>query len=303
MKNQNKAYLYVALAILAWSTIATAFKITLRYINFVELLLYASLTSTLLFSIYLFINKRLRKVFERPRKELLRLAFNGILNPFVYYLLLLRAYELLPAQEAGTLNYFWPIVLVLLSIPMLGQKISWLSIVSVFVSFMGIVIISTHGKPWLMQFSNPFGVILAITCPFIWAIYWILNMKIAGDEVEKLFIGFLSGTSLIIIYSAITHRLSFPPIEGLAGAVYVGIFEMGLTFIFWLKALRYSKTTANISNLVFLSPFLSLFYINFILKEKILLSTLVGLILVVAGIIMQQYVPELEQKRKEARQK
>jgi drug/metabolite transporter (DMT)-like permease len=78
---------------------------------------------------------------------------------------------------------------------------------------------------------------------------------------------------------------------------------MGLTFIFWLKALRYSKTTANISNLVFLSPFLSLFYINFILKEKILLSTLVGLILVVAGIIMQQYVPELEQKRKEARQK
>ena len=99
-------------------------------------------------------------------------------------------------------------------------------------------------------------------------------MKIAGDEVEKLFIGFLSGTILIIIYSAIKHSLTFPPIKGLAGAIYVGIFEMGLTFIFWLKALKYSKTTAHISNLVFLSPFLSLFYINFILKERIMLSTI-----------------------------
>ena len=300
MKSQNKAYLFAGLAILAWSTIATAFKITLRYVSFVELLLYASLTSTLFFTIYLIINKRLRNVFDRPHKELLRLAFNGILNPFLYYLILLKAYELLPAQEAGTLNYFWPVVLVLLSIPMLGQKISWMSIISVFISFIGIVIISTHGKPWLMQFSNPLGVVLALTCPFIWAIYWILNMKIAGDEVEKLFIGFLSGTILIIIYSAIKHSLTFPPINGLAGAIYVGIFEMGLTFIFWLKALKYSKTTAHISNLVFLSPFLSLFYINFILKERIMLSTITGLILVVVGIIMQQYVPDIEKKGRKA---
>ena len=46
----------------------------------------------------------------------------GLHNPFLYYLVLLTAYKLLPAQEAGTLNYIWPLVLVLLSIPLLDKN-------------------------------------------------------------------------------------------------------------------------------------------------------------------------------------
>ena len=33
----------------------------------------------------------------------------GLFNPFLYYLVLFKAYDLLEAQEAGTLNYIWPI--------------------------------------------------------------------------------------------------------------------------------------------------------------------------------------------------
>ena len=37
------------------------------------------------------------------------------------------------------------------------------------------------------------------------------------------------------------------------------MFEMGITFFFWLKALQLAKTTDKVSNLVYLAPFLSLF--------------------------------------------
>jgi drug/metabolite transporter (DMT)-like permease len=76
---------------------------------------------------------------------------------------------------------------------------------------------------------------------------------------------------------------------GLFGATYVGIFEMGITFVIWLKALKFSKTTAHVSNLIYLSPFLSLVFIYLFVGEQILLSTVIGLILIVVGIFIQQY--------------
>jgi drug/metabolite transporter (DMT)-like permease len=80
-----------------------------------------------------------------------------------------------------------------------------------------------------------------------------------------------------------------PPINGLLSSIYVGLFEMGITFLVWLKALKLSKTTARVSNLIFLAPFISLIFIHRIVGEKILFSTIVGLILIVTGIITQQY--------------
>jgi drug/metabolite transporter (DMT)-like permease len=76
---------------------------------------------------------------------------------------------------------------------------------------------------------------------------------------------------------------------GLLGATYVGIFEMGITFVIWLKALKFSKTTARVSNLIYLSPFLSLVFIYLFVGEQILFSTVIGLILIVVGIFVQQY--------------
>ncbi len=59
---------------------------------------------------------------------------------------------------------------------------------------------------------------------------------------------------------------------------------MGVTFVLWLRALNISKSTALIGNLVFLSPFLSLIFINLILHEQIMPSTIVGLVLIILGI-------------------
>jgi drug/metabolite transporter (DMT)-like permease len=76
------------------------------------------------------------------------------------------------------------------------------------------------------------------------------------------------------------------PLKGTIGSVYVGLFEMGITFLVWLKALRLSKTTAQIANLIYLTPFLSLVIIHFAVGEKILPSTLLGLGFIVGGIII-----------------
>ena len=289
MKKQTRAYLLALLAVLFWSTIASALKISLRHINYELLVFYASATATLFLLIVMMQKKQLRNVFSSTSREYINSALMGFLNPFLYYLVLLKAYDLLRAQEAGTLNYIWPLVLTLLSIPVLGQKISWKSILAIFISFAGIVVISTRGQVFSMHFDEPYGVVLAVSSAFIWAIYWLLNMKDSRSTMPKLTLNFIFGLGYILIFLLMKGNLTIPSSEGLFGSIYIGIFELGLTFIIWLKALENSENTAKVSQLIYLSPFISLFFIHYVVKEPVIIPTIGGLVLIIGGIILQQY--------------
>lgn len=296
MTSQNKSYIFALSAILFWSTIGSALKLTLRYISFAELLFYASATSFVLLFIAITASRKLDELRQIKFTDLRKAAILGLINPFLYYLVLLKAYDLLPAQEAGTLNYIWPVVLVLLSIPLLKQKIGIMSLVAIFISFAGTIIIATRGNLMSLQFGNPLGVALALGSAIFWSLFWIYNVKDKKDETIKLFLNFCFGLVYILVYLLVTD--GFNPINGygLLGSVYAGIFEMGLTFILWLKAMKYATTTAKISNLVFLSPFISLIFIRFAVGEIILPTTIIGLVFIVSGILLQRFVKPAAEK-------
>ena len=294
MQPQKKAYLFAFAAIACWSTIGSAFKISLRYLDPPGLLFFSSFVACLSLLSILLAQGKLSLLKELTIKEIALSALLGLLNPFLYYLVLLKAYNILKAQEAGTLNYIWPLFLVLLSIPMLKQKIRVWSIVAIFISFLGIIIISTH--PYAVERRSPdgathlFGVLLAVGSAVFWALYWILNVKDKREAVSKLFLNFCFGFLYTFLAIIISGKFHLPHWQGFAGAVYIGLFEMGITFVFWLYALKFSATTAKVSNLIYLSPFISLIFIHYALGEPIFLSTLIGLICIVSGIVLQQYL-------------
>jgi drug/metabolite transporter (DMT)-like permease len=226
---------------------------------------------------------------QQSSKNILKSVILGFLNPFLYYLVLFKAYSLLPAQIAQPLNYTWGIVVVLLSIPILKQKIKSWNIIALLISFSGVIIISTKGHLFDLSINEPFGVALAAGSSLIWSVFWLMNMKDKRDEIVKLLSNFIFGFIFILIYIFVFSEFKFSSPEGYLSAIYVGIFEMGIAFVFWLKALNYSENTSQVSNIIYLSPFLSLLFINFILDEKILISSFIGLAFIVGGIIFQQY--------------
>ena len=289
MKRQNQAYVYAITAVLFWSTVASAFKLSLRYLHFLHLVLYASFVSSLCLLIILKSQNKIHLLKTYSKKEFFHSALLGFLNPFLYYVVLFKAYSLLPAQIAQPLNWTWPIMLVLLSIPLLNQKITFNSILAIIISFIGVFIISTHGNIFSFHFTNPAGVLLALGSSVIWALFWIYTIKDKRDETAKLFLNFTFGFIYILIIILIFSKIIIPEIAGFLGATYVGLFEMGITFVVWLKALKTSKTTAQVSNLIYLAPFLSLIVIYFVVGEKILFSTIIGLIFIITGIVLQQY--------------
>ncbi len=288
MKNQKKAYLFALLAVLCWSTVASAFKITLRHLDIYNFLFYTSITAVLVLLIYVIIQKKLSIIRSFTLIDFLKSGLRGLFNPFIYYLVLFEAYRLLPAQEAQTLNYTWPIVLSIFSVIFLGEKFSYRNAIAILISFFGVIVISVKGNFGAIQFSNLTGSILAVSSSIFWASYWILNLKDKNDDGIKLLLNFAFGAIYITIFILIKGVLEWPQPIALLGSLYSGIFEMGITFIFWLKALQYAEDTAKVSNLIFLAPFLSLIFIWLIVGEKVLPATVFGLVLIITGILIQQ---------------
>ena len=286
-KETRQSFLFAGLAVFFWSTIATAFKLALRELTPAQLLLIASLTSLLILFIIVLLEGSLSELKKINVKQVLSSMLMGALNPLIYYLVLLEAYQRLPAQVAQPLNMIWPIVLVFLSVPFLKTRVPARSYISLLVSLIGVYLISSQGKPFSPGESDFIGIILAAGSSIFWAMYFILNMKDKRRDSHKLLLNFLFAFFYIAVLNLVKGDLQGISKTGLLSGVYVGIFEMGITFFLWLKALSLARSPDRISNLVFLAPFLSLVFISIILKESIHLTTISGLVIIVGSIIYQ----------------
>lgn len=292
MEKQKRAYVCAFAAVLFWSTSASAFKICLSperlNVPVLSLLFGASLVASAALFVYLLLSGKVALLKTLSMADFARSAFLGFLSPFLYYIVLFKAYSLLPAQEAQPLNFVWPLTLILLSVPILKHKIKRRDILAILISFCGVLVISTKGHILSFRLTDPLGVALATGSSIPWALYWIYNIKDQRDEVLGLFLNFTCASVYVFVLMLAAGELRIPSFKGALGVTYVGLFEMGITFLIWLKALKLSKTTANVAGLVYLVPFISLVVIYFVLGEKILPSTIAGAVFIVGGIILQR---------------
>lgn len=284
----KRAYLFAGVSVFIWSTVATAFKIALCEYDFIQLIFYASLVTVAVFFIFLVVQGRVGQVFAQTSRQIVNSALLGALNPLVYYLVLFKAYSLLPAQVAQPLNMVWPITLALFSVVFLGQKIGRKSLLGLFVSFVGVVVLSSQGGLKGFASTNWLGVFLALASSVGWSLYWIFNVRDPRNQIVKLFTNFCFGVVYLLIVVAIFSDFKLEIGSGFWAIIYVGVFEAGVTYVLWIKAMELSTNNAKIGNFMFFAPFVSLIFIHFILKENIYITTFVGLVFIVFGILVQR---------------
>lgn len=287
MDRHKQGTLLALASVLIWSTVATAFKLSLRHLPPAHLLLYAAVVSTLILGTIIVLQGKVKVLRATTFPEWRQSLLLGALNPCLYYLILFRAFELLPAQEAQPLNYTWAITLTLLSIPILKQRPTIGEWVAILIGYAGVVVIATRGDFAGLHFSSPMGVALALGSTVVWSLYWLYSARDDRDPLVALFLNFLCGCGLILLYCTLFNPLTVPPLSGLLGALYIGTFEMGITYVLWLNALRLARSAAQISQLIFLSPFLSLVFIHLLVGEEIYPSTYAGLGLIVFGLLLR----------------
>ncbi len=138
------------------------------------------------------------------------------------------------------------------------------------IAYSGVWVIATRGRVLDVDFADPLGVGLALVSTLIWALYWLLNTRDRRSPLVAQWQNFSVGVPVLTLILLMGPEVEWVGATGLAAGIYVGLFEMGIAFVFWQLAMRTVSRTARISNLIFLSPPISLVLLFFIVGEPIL---------------------------------
>jgi drug/metabolite transporter (DMT)-like permease len=281
--NQERQALLAALAaVLMWSTVATGFKLGLAVLAPVQLLLAGTLISAAVFAVAATVTGS----WQIDRRSTLEAAAFGLINPCLYYVVLFEAYDRLPAQIAQPLNYTWAITLALLAVPLLGQRLARRTLAGILISYTGVVVLLTQGGFADLGGLSWIGVVLALASTLLWASYWLLNVRSTSNPLSLLALSFLIAIPVLATTCVLGPGL--PPVswETLAYGSWVGLVEMGVTFLLWQRALRITNHAGRIGQLIFLSPFISLVLIGAVLGETIHVTSWIGLGIIVVGLLV-----------------
>ena len=156
----------------------------------------------------------------------------------------------------------------------------------------GIAIISFHGSHELHL--NPLGDLLAFLAAFCWAIYSIVTTKVSKPEYSSIAVArriFFYGliTMVPAMYFCDFHfdAASLRNGSNLLLLLYLGLVASGLCYITWNKAMDYLGAVKT-SVYIYLEPVVTLVFSFFILSEKLTLTSLLGCILILFGLLLSE---------------
>ena len=277
-----------------WSTMATAFKWALEFSSPMQLIAMAATVSWLFFAVRLVYLGRLSQLKQISSATMTRCLALGFLNPALFYWVLFTAYDLLPAQDAMAINYTWGLTLPFIAACFSRSLPSVVEVSLALLSYVGILIIVTDGNLAGFEFENITGVMLAIGSTVLWGLSWVINTRtVERNQVDPELALLINFTMAVpVLWMILSATGSVPHLNGgtVLGGIYVGLFEMGVAFVLWMKAMQLTDTPIRVSSLIFLAPPLSLVFIATVLGEPVATSTLTGLVFILAGLAGQQIV-------------
>lgn len=285
-KLEFKSYLFVALTILLWCSSAAVGKILLGGLGVIQLMFLTSFAATVFLFFLVLWQGKLTILRSYGINDYKKIFFTGIFGFFLYIFCFYSALKLLSAQQAYIINYLWPIMVVLAAVFILKEKIKWQGFLAILISFAGVLVSASQGNLSNLSGGNLWGGLLALAGAVFYGIFSALDKKFGYDKNINSFLYYFF--NLIIVSVLLFSFSSLPKINlnQLLGVIWAGPFVGGLASIFWLSALKYGET-AKVSNLILLTPFVSLVYIRILLGEAISIYSIVGLLILVAGVLWQ----------------
>lgn len=281
----KKTYLYAGLSIFFWSTVATTCKLLLKELDSVQLLWMNSLIAGIFLTILNLCVGNFKAFKDYKLKDYLIMVAIGIPGTFFYYIFYYSGTDLMPASQAFIINYLWPIMSVLFACIILKEKLTFRKMTAIIVSFVGVAIV-IGGDLRVFDKKTLLGAGFCILGAVSYGIFTALNQKMKYNKMMTLMVSYFATFIITTVINAFDNALFMPRIDQMAGFLWNGIFTVALANSFWVMALEKGKT-AKISNLAYITPFLSSVWTSIFLNERITINSMVGLVVIVLGIFIQ----------------
>ena len=283
---KSKGYMFAGISIFFWASTAALTTILLEGLDSIQIACISALFASLTLFVINVCTKKISIVWQYGITDYIRFFVVGFVGVFAYSFLLFTALFYLPAQEAFIINYLWPIMIIIFAAILLKEKLTGKKVVAIVMSFVGIVIVVTRGNITKLDLSGPLGIVLAVLAAVSYGWFSVIVKKYEYDKTVSMMFYCISGFIASFVTMCIVSYVPTLNMAQILGLGWIGILTMGIAFTTWALALKYGDTH-KIANLAFITPFLSLVYIYFLLGEEISIYSVVGLVVIVLGIIIQ----------------
>lgn len=258
--------LFGVVCILLWGLIPVVSVLGMKGLDQYQFLFLSSLVSFVTLGSLTLMQKQGRKLKSQSIIFWLQAIILGLLGTFFYYFCLYQGYKLGSNIEVLSVQYTWPAWIIVFALLISKTKFKW---------HHGIVIVSGIASV-LLVISK--GNMKALVVPDLAVLLWVLlgaagfalfsvlskSVKMAPLPLNTVFFGVASVASFILMQSK--SHFALPASDNIAAVLANGILVNGVSYYFWLAALR--KTKAEyLSLLTFLTPLVSVIYLVLLFNE------------------------------------
>lgn len=156
---------------------------------------------------------------------------HGVGGLFGYHALYFAALALAPAVEANLLNYLWPLLIVLLSGPVLGLPLGPRRLGGVALGFAGCALLVGVGASF--PAGAFWGFACAVGCAVVWAVYSVTSKRMAAVPTDAV-AGFCIATAVLAGAASFAFESVVAPDAGQWLAIaLLGAGPLGAAFFLW----------------------------------------------------------------------
>ena len=158
---------------------------------------------------------------------------HGVAGLFGYHALYFAALRLAPPAEASLVNYLWPLLIVLFSSLLPGERLRAFHVAGALIGFAGVISLSLNAdlsaKP-----EHALGYVLAFAAALFWSAYSVLSRRMSGVPTDAV-VGFCAATAVLSVLCHLAFETTVWPASfgAWAAILALGLGPVGAAFYAW----------------------------------------------------------------------
>jgi len=282
MTNRAKGTIYVLVCVALWGLIPVVARLGQSTLDNHQFLFWSSLVSFIVLISNAGLSGNLPEIKNYSVKDWLLILFLGLLGTYIYYLFLYLGYSQARDLEVLVIQYTWPIIIVVLSLFILKEKLTYRKVTALLLGFIGVVTVLTKGNFNQVDVSNPSVILLVGAGAFCFALFSVLSKRVTKSPIVVVSLYFF--TALLASFLSMLYFSAFalPSADEIFPILLNGVMVNGYSYIFWKKALHATEAS-YLAPYTYIAPILSAVYLVIIFDEPFLMIYGVGLLFIVAG--------------------
>lgn len=281
MKKNFSFHVYAGITIICWSLAFVLSRLVMREISSEALgFLRYLIASLVLLCLIPFL--KLRKV---ESKDLGMILLTGAAGFFFYMIAFNKGVKEVNAATSSVIIATVPMITALLSRLFYKEKITVKQWFATGVSFLGVLIITILSKGFTI--SN--GLNWLFLAAVLLAAYNLLQKKLVQkySAIQSTMMSIFAGTIMLAIFLPKTiNEVQGISFNSVILVLIMGIFSSAIAYVSWTKAFEVAENIASVSNYMYVTPLLTTVLGLVIAKEFPDVSTIVGGVIILAGLVL-----------------